>query len=242
MKNQLISRALCLLACAFPLWSADATTPPPLSEKDVTELRGRIDRAREEINQLEEAIAAQREALASAPAKPGADKTAVMSVQTGAPSQTKPAPLSISIGDATLTPLGFVDATLFGRSTNVGSGIGTNFAGIPFESAASHLSEMNFSAQNSRVGFRIDSTVGGAKVLGYLEADFLGSAPGNVLVTSNSNTFRMRNYFVDVRKGNAEFLAGQDWSLATPNRNGLSPLPSDLFYSQNMDTNYQAGL
>jgi hypothetical protein len=229
MKNQLISGALCLLACAFPLWSADAATPPsPLSEKDVTELRARIERAREEIGQLERSIAAQREALASALAKPA--------------SGTKASPLSISLGDATLTPFGFVDATLFGRSTNVGSGIGTNFAGIPFDSAASHLSEMNFSAQNSRVGFRIDSTVSGAKVLGYLEADFLGSAPGNVLVTSNSNTFRMRNYFVDLRKGKVELLAGQDWSLATPNRNGLSPLPSDLFYTQNMDTNYQAGL
>jgi hypothetical protein len=182
MKNKTRFRALCLLACALPLWGADGSE------------------------------------------------------------QQKPAPLSVSIGDATLTPFGFVDATLFGRSTNVGSGIGTNFAGIPFDSAASHLSEMNFSAQNSRAGFRVDSTVGGAKVLGYFEADFLGSAPGNVLVTSNSNTFRMRNYFVDLRKGKVEFLAGQDWSLATPNRNGLSPLPSDLFYTQNMDTNYQAGL
>ena len=29
-----------------------------------------------------------------------------------------------------------------------------------------------------------------------------------------------------------EFLAGQSWSLMTPNRNGLSPAPGDLFYSQ----------
>ena len=28
----------------------------------------------------------------------------------------------------------------------------------------------------------------------------------------------------------------------TPNRKGLSPLPSDIFFSQDMDTNYQAGL
>lgn len=155
----------------------------------------------------------------------------------------KSSPLSISIGNAQFTPFGFVDATLYGRSTNVGSGIGTNFGGIPFENtAASHLSEVNFSAQNSRIGFRVDSTVHGARVLGYFEGDFLGSQPGNAFVTSNSNTFRMRNVFVDIRKGKFEVLAGQDWSLATPNRNSLSPLPSDIFYTQNMDTNYQAGL
>ncbi|MGH9438778.1 MAG: hypothetical protein ACRD22_13025, partial [Terriglobia bacterium] len=133
--------------------------------------------------------------------------------------------------------------TLFGRSTNVGSGIGTNFGSIPFgNTVAGHLSETNFSAQNSRLGFRIDSTVGGAHVLGYFEGDFLGAQPGNAFVTSNSNSFRMRNVFVDIRKGKFEILGGQDWSLATPNRNGLSPLPSDIFYTQNMDTNYQAGL
>ena len=97
--------------------------------------------------------------------------------------------LSISIGDTTFTPLGFVDATFFGRSTNVGSGIGTNFGAIPYNTSASaHLSEMNFSTQNSRIGFRVDSEVLGAKVLGYVEADFLGNQPTSVFVSSNSDT------------------------------------------------------
>ena len=155
-------------------------------------------------------------------------------------------PLSISIGSATITPLGFVDFTFFSRSTNVGSGLGTNFAGIPYNAGASapqsRLSESNFTAQNSRIGFRVDSTVMSAKVLGYFEADFLGNQPTNVFVTSNADTFRMRNVFVDVQKGGLEVLGGQDWSLFTPNRKGLSPLPSDIFYTQNMDTNYQVGL
>src|SRR5581483_7860856 len=152
-------------------------------------------------------------------------------------------PLSISIGDTTFSPLGFVDATFYERSSNVGSGIGTNFGGIPYNNTATgHLSEANFSTQNSRIGFRVDSNVLGGKVLGYFEADFLGKNGGNVFVTSNSNTFRMRNVFVDWQKNGFEILGGQDWSFATPNRKGLSPLPSDIFYTQNMDTNYQAGL
>ncbi len=47
---------------------------------------------------------------------------------------------------------------------------------------------------------------------------------------------------MDVNNGKFEILGGQDWSLLTPNRKGLSPLPSDIFYTQNMDTNYQLGL
>ncbi len=152
-------------------------------------------------------------------------------------------PLGIHIGDTTFAPLGFVDATFYGRSTNVGSGIGTNFGGIPYNnSALNHISEANFSTQNSRIGFRVDSGIFGGKLLGYFEADFLGQTGGNVFVTSNSNTFRMRNVFVDWQRNGFEILGGQDWSMATPNRKGLSPLPSDIFYTQDMDTNYQAGL
>jgi hypothetical protein len=52
----------------------------------------------------------------------------------------------------------------------------------------------------------------------------------------------MRLYFVDLRKGQWEILGGQSWSMMTPGRVGISPLPSDIFYSQDMDTNYQVGI
>jgi hypothetical protein len=152
-------------------------------------------------------------------------------------------PLSFSIGDTTFSPLGFVDFTLFTRSTNTTSGIGTGFGGIPFNNTvAGKSSELNMSLQNSRLGFRVDSKFMGYKILGYVETDFLGNQPTGIFVTSNSDVLRMRNVFVDIQKGAFEILGGQDWSLATPNRKGLSPLPSDIFYTQNMDTNYQAGL
>ena len=37
-------------------------------------------------------------------------------------------------------------------------------------------------------------------------------------------------------------IRDRDWSMLTPNRRGISPLPSDVFYTNDMDTNYQAGL
>ncbi len=49
-------------------------------------------------------------------------------------------------------------------------------------------------------------------------------------------------YWVDVAKGKWEILGGQTWSLITPGRTGISPLPGNIFYSQDTDVNYQAGL
>jgi hypothetical protein len=96
--------------------------------------------------------------------------------------------------------------------------------------------------QNSRIGFRVDAMVHDAHVIGYMEADFLGNNPGNVAVSSNSNTLRSRLYWVDIRKNEWELLAGQTWSLITPGRSGISPLPGNLFITQDIDVNYQAGL
>ncbi len=158
-------------------------------------------------------------------------------------------PLQFRLGSAYFTPVGFMDFTAAIRDTAPGSGIGTNFGNFPYRTAANvpgNLSEFRFSPQNSRVGMRVDAQVRGAHVIGYWESDFLGgvgSPPvGNVAVSSNSYPFRLRLYWVDVRKGKFEFLGGQTWSLVTPGRKGISPLPGDIFFSQDVDVNYQLGL
>jgi len=153
-------------------------------------------------------------------------------------------PLQLKVGSASITPVGFMDFTTVWRSKDGGSGIGTNFASIPYGSTTyqGNLSEFRLSMQNSRVGFRVDADVKGAHVIGYMESDFLGNNPTNVAVSSNSNTMRSRLYWADVRKGSWEVLGGQTWSLLTPGRSGISPLPADLFYTQNIDVNYQLGL
>ncbi len=142
------------------------------------------------------------------------------------------APLQLHIGGAAITPVGFLDFTNVWRSVNTGNGIGTNFGGIPFSTAATGgISEERMSIQNSRIGARVDADVKGVHVLGYWESDFLGSlnATNNVTVSSNSDPLRMRLYWVDVTKNKFEFLAGQSWSLLTPGRSGISPLPADIF-------------
>ena len=168
-----------------------------------------------------------------------------------APQVTAPAapasPLQFQLGSATFTPVGFMDFTSITRSTNPGSGIGTNFGSIPYgNTAAGSLTETRLSPQNSRVGVRVDAKVKSANVLGYLESDFLGQLGnppnGGIAVSSNSYPLRLRLYWVDVRQGKFEFLGGQSWSMLTPNRKGISALPGDLFFSQDIDVNYQLGL
>lgn len=169
---------------------------------------------------------------------PVAHKVSDMAAQD----QPKESPLSFKIGGADFTPGGFMDFTTIFRSTNVGS-LGTNFFAIPFSnSPQGQLTETRFTAQNSRVSLKAHDKFGENDVTGYVEIDFLGNDATNVFVTSNSHTLRQRLYWVDVRRHKWEILAGQSWSWLTPNRVGLSPVPADVFYSQDMDFNYQVGL
>lgn len=182
------------------------------------------------------------------PAPPAAPKPDPLPVVPPAPVPQGDAasPLQIHIGDATITPIGFMDLTNTFRSTNAGTSLQTNFGSIPYNNTtAGRLTEDKISAQNSRIGFRVDALAHGWNVLGYFEGDFVGGVADsgyNTQVSSNSMLFRIRQYYVNTRKGGFEFQAGQSWSLMTPNRNGLSPLPADLFYGQVVDVNYLNGL
>src|ERR1035441_8296323 len=142
-------------------------------------------------------------------------------------------PLQLKIGETTIIPIGFMDLTADWKDKNAGGSLGSNFGSVPYNNAAtSKLSEFRFSPQNSRIGFRVDGNWKGAHFIGYNEFDFLGtSGSNNLSVTNGAFVPRIRLYWVDVRKDKFEFLAGQSWSMMTPNRKGISALPGDLFYS-----------
>jgi hypothetical protein len=236
------------------------TNKPNASAPTSTELEAEIEQLRALIKEQAEQLAAMKAAMPGASAAnsasaPGASATTAVVTTAAATPSAMPAagaapaqggedsPLQLRVGSATIMPVGFVDFTTVWRSHDVGSGIGTNFAGIPYGNTfQDNLSEFRFSMQNSRIGFRVDADVKGAHVMGYMESDFLGNNPGNVGVSSNSNTLRSRLYWIDLRKDKWEILGGQTWSLITPNRSGISPLPADVFFSQNIDVNYQIGL
>jgi hypothetical protein len=193
-------------------------------------------------------------------ATPAPAKTDPLSLGPQAPQQIGPStnpqersqlpvsatPLTIHLGDATITPVGFLDLTNVYRSTNSGAGIATNFGSIPYNNTVGgRLIEDRFSAQNSRIGFRVDAMYKDWHILGYYEGDFVGgygNGAFNTQVTSYSMLYRLRLYWADLRNKKFEMLAGQSWSMMTPNRKGISALPGDLFYGQEYDVNYLNGL
>lgn len=220
-----------------------ATTEEILAslESQIADQQATIQKLTQSLEQLTKKVSEPVTIAKAAPESPAA--AAAAPVVKNVVESPKPGPLAIRIGDADFTLGGFMDFTAVYRSTNLGSGIGSSFGSLPFSNAAAgRLGESRFSAQNSRITLKADSVVAGNKVVGYVESDFLGFQPTTGFVTSNSNSLRMRLYWVQVRRDKFEVLGGQSWSLLTPNRNGLSPVPSDLFITQNMDTNYQVGL
>jgi hypothetical protein len=156
-------------------------------------------------------------------------------------------PLQIRIGDTAITPVGFMDATETYRSTASGADLATNFGNYPYNNnlPLGRLTENRFSLQNSRIGVRVDSFFKGYHVLAYWESDFVGGVGDlayNTQVTSYSMILRLRLFWASIRKGKYEFLAGQSWSLLTPNRRQISALPGDIFYGLVFDVNYVNGL
>jgi hypothetical protein len=199
-------------------------------------------------------VASATPVIPAAPAAPAAVPPSILNPpqQPPAGAPTNPceaapearSPAFFRLGSTCLVPIGFMDATAVWRDKNTGSSIGSNFGSVPYNNAVNgKLSEFRFSPQNSRIGFRFDGDWKGTHFIGYNEFDFLGQS-GSTAITVTNGAFvpRLRLFWVDVRRGKVEFLAGQSWSMLTPNRRGISALPGDLFYSQVIDVNYMAGL
>jgi len=272
MKFRQLWTIVCLLAVpTFAAESETATPAPsgqsaPVSSAEFERLKAQLVLQQQQIDQLRLALEAQQKILnrtvtpasdekqpgfaklgevaSAAPVLPGANAVPA-SVVNAKMTQggDAPSPLSLKIGDTYVTPVGFMDLTYVYRSKNMGSGIGSNFAAVPYSNTtAGRLSDGQLSPQNSRIGARFDAMVLGGKVIGYWESDFLGNQPAGILINTNSAVFRLRLFWVDWRKGPIEILGGQSWSLITPNRKGISPLPGDVFFSNDIDTNYQIGI
>lgn len=223
-------------------------------QQQISEQKQAISQQQQEIEQLKKQLNTQAQpdsnsndsqfghAVNASLTVPNTNPTARTVSDVAQETERKESPLSFKIGGAEFTPGGFLDFTSIFRTTNEGT-LGTNFFNVPFSNTvAGHLTENRFTAQNSRLSLKATEKFGKNDVAGYVEMDFLGNDAATVDVTSNSHTLRQRLYFVDVKRDKFEVTAGQMWSWMTPNRVGLSPYTSDVFYSLDMDFNYQVGL
>ncbi|MGC1295729.1 MAG: hypothetical protein WA869_11880, partial [Alloacidobacterium sp.] len=150
-------------------------------------------------------------------------------------------PLTIRYKGVSLTPVGFVAAETVTRQRADESDINTPFNSIPYPgNALAHIGETAFTARQSRLGLLAEGLVGTTKLTGYWEADFLGTGVTSNNRQSNSYVLRQR-----VLYGQAAFQSGwiltggQQWSLATETRKGITNRQEVL--PQTIDSQYQVG-
>jgi hypothetical protein len=225
-------------------------------QKQLDEQRQALETARKALESAQAAIDSQQKLLdrlaagQGAPAAAPTPSAAALPVLPAAAAANVDAkgrpfsPLAFHIGGADFAPGGFMDFANAWRSTNIGSGVATSFASVPFSNtAAGRMSEFRSSAGNSRLTLTMtENPTKNVSVTGYVEGDFTGNQPASLYVTSNSNTFRMRHFWVNVEKGKWEVLGGQTWTLLTPNRVGVSQVSSNVFVGLGEDSNYMPGL
>ena len=258
--RQTIQAAIFLLVAAIALAAEDTPQPPeaPTLKDEIARLKSMLAAQQEQINELRSLVQSQQRLIEQILPRTGASRvsataaglapssTAQSGAVAGAPTLKDSAPakssLSLTIGGLRLTPTGFFDFSQVWRSKTVTSGLPTDFAAVPFNNTVfGNRRQTLSSAANSRIGLQMDTRVLGFDVLGVVEADFLGYQPGNLTTNANSYGLRLRLAYADLRKANWEFLGGQAWSLLTPARKGISPLPATLFLTQDLDPNIQSG-
>ena len=133
---------------------------------------------------------------------------------------------TIRVGNVAITLGGFIDLTGVYRSSNLNSGISTNFGTIPFpNSPNAHTGEFRMTAQHSRVSVLVAGKVSPTvNVAGYIESDFDGAATTSNSYQTNSYTPRLRQAYAQYDDSGTgwHFMGGQGYSLATGFTTGMT--------------------
>lgn len=139
---------------------------------------------------------------------------------------------AIQAGPVALTLGGFTELATIYRNRNQVADVGSDFnTGIPFNfNAQSQQSELRFSARQSRISLLAQGDpYAGAKAEAYFEVDFLSAGVTSNSRESNSYTLRMRHAYGRFQTDwGLDVLAGQNWSLATMYKKGLSPRDENI--------------
>jgi len=132
-------------------------------------------------------------------------------------------PVALHFKGITITPGGFMAAETVTRTHALGADINTPFNSIPYSGAtASRLTETFGSGRQSRVSMLSEGKLGGAKLAGYIEADFLSAGVTSNNNQSNSYTLRQRQAWAQAALSSGwTFTGGQMWSLVTETKQGV---------------------
>jgi len=126
-------------------------------------------------------------------------------------------PTTIHYKGVTITPVAFFAMEGVYRQKSINSDINTPFNATPFSgSNEAKVSELNFSARQSRLGGLFEGNAGAFKLTGYFETDFLSAASTSNSNQTNSYSLRVRQAWgrAETKSGFA-VTAGQTFSMVT---------------------------
>jgi hypothetical protein len=149
-------------------------------------------------------------------------------------------PSAIHYKGVTITPVAFFAFENVWRQRSLNSDVNTPYNTIPLPSAnQGHVSELNFSGRQSRLGLLVQGDGGPFKLAGYFEGDFLSSGTTSNGNQSNSYTFRQRQFWAQANRGGFTVTGGQMWSLVT--ETGLSTNNRTEKLPNSVDAQYSVG-
>jgi hypothetical protein len=141
----------------------------------------------------------------------------------------------------TITPVAFFAFENVWRERSVNSDINTPFNSIPMPGAnEGHVSELNFSGRQSRLGGLFQGDAGKFKLSGYFEGDFLSAGLTSNGNQSNSYTMRQRQFWGQAAMSSGfTITGGQMWSLVAETGKGTDNRTEKL--PNSIDAQYTVG-
>jgi len=150
-------------------------------------------------------------------------------------------PTTLHYKGVTITPVAFFALEGVYRNRSINSDINTPFNTTPFPgSNQGHVSELNLSGRQSRLGGLFEGNTGPFSLQGYFETDFLSAGATSNANQSNSYTLRQRQIWgrAETKSGFA-VTGGQMWSLVTENGKGTDNRTEKL--PNTVDPQYHVG-
>ena len=150
-------------------------------------------------------------------------------------------PTAIHVKGVTITPGGFMAAETVYRQRALGSDINTPLSSIPMPGSSNYnTSEFFGSGRQSRVSMLVEGRLKGAKLTGYVEADFLSAGVTSNNNESNSYSLRQRQAWGQAAMDNGwSVTGGQMWSLITETKHGVDNRTEAL--PMTIDPQYHVG-
>ena len=225
---------VCLLA-----FSPAAGQTLPDSEK-IERLERQAELLQAQLTALQDEIAhMKKEAAKVEPVQPGsAPATPGSSPANSHTPEALPQPAGINV-----TLAGYVEAGTVFRTHNQVNDMLTVFDAIPYPfSPLYNEREFHASARQSQISVLAEGHIDAAqKLAAYFEIDFLGVGTSSTYVYTNDWPPRLRDAYLtyDNNKWGFHLLAGQEWSMITPDKVGIIPRQENIPLTIN--ANYLVG-